>query len=77
MADISYSLMIKYGLSGWPSEAVVQLWLQRVWTNIAAQMDYERAGEAAAKMTFADFRTHFYNSQATTLEALLKAARNK
>lgn len=77
VADISHSLMIKYGLRGGPSEALVQLWLQRVRANIAAGMSQEAAGEAAAKVTFTDFRTHFYASQAETLEALLKAAGNK
>ncbi len=77
MADISYLLMIKYGLGTWPSEALVQLWLQRVRVNIVARMDQERAGEAAAMATFTDFRKHFYNSQPAALEALVKVAGNK
>jgi hypothetical protein len=77
MADISHSLMVKYGLARGPSEALTQIWLRRVRANIADGMDQETAGESAARATFTDFQTRFYASQAETLEALLRAAGNK
>jgi hypothetical protein len=72
MADISQSLLIKYGLANRPSQGQTQEWalLARQYAREGANS--EVAGERAAQALFRDYRTRHYASQADTIEMLLR-----
>lgn len=77
MANISHSLLIKYGLPRAPSQAEADQWLQLVEAYIRQGQSRDRAGELAAKATFRGYNTVVYASEADTIEALLSKARER
>lgn len=77
MADISHSLLIKYGLPRAPTQIEVDRWLQLVDAYVRQGYSREQAGGLAAKATFTGYNTVIYASEADSIEALLSAARSK
>lgn len=77
MADVGYSLMIKYGLPSVPSKGLIDRWLVLVESLIEQGYSRDVAGSAAAKQIFPGFETHLYASEADDIETLLSAARRR
>lgn len=77
MGDLGTRLKIKYGLPNAPSSTEIERWAQLTQANIRNGVGREVAGESAAKLVFVGFRTHFYASEADTLEMLLQEALKK
>lgn len=74
MANLGHRLKIKYGLAGDPSPDRAQEWARLTQQYINQGMGREAAGHAAAKYIFRDYNTHFYASEADTIEMLLREA---
>jgi hypothetical protein len=77
VASISEGLMIKYGLSHKPTDDQTNTWLRRTRSNINIGIGREEAGERAAREIFTDYKTHFYSTEADTMETLLRIAEGK
>lgn len=74
MANIGHSLKLKYGLASEPSKAMVDRWYALTLQYIRNGESSASAGSKAAAYLFPDFNTHFYASEADTIEALLREA---
>lgn len=77
MADISHSLLIKYGLPRAPTQGEVDRWAQLVDAYVRQGNSRDRAGSLAAEATFSGYNTVIYASEADSIETLLSAARSK
>lgn len=77
MANISHSLLIKYGLPRAPTQAEVDQWIQLTEAYIRQGNSKDRAGSLAAQATLAGYNTVVYASEADSIETLLSAARSK
>ena len=77
MSQISNSIRLKYGLGNVPTEQEVDNWLRLVNILIQKGHSKEASGDAAAKQLFPDFQTHFFASEADTIETLLQLAGGK
>lgn len=77
MANIGYSLYIKYGLGRQPTDEQAKEWARKTNALILEGFEKEKAGSKAAQGIFTDYNTHFYASAADTIDALLSQIGNK
>ena len=77
MSQAANSLRLKYGLGSVPTEQEVDSWLRLVNNLIQKGHSKETSGEAAAKQLFPGYQTHFFASEADTIETLLRLAGDK
>jgi len=76
-SNISHQLLIKYGLSQYPTDDQVNAWVELTESLIALGLAREAAGARAAQTLLPGFQTRVYASQADAIEALLRAAKGK
>ena len=77
MTDVAHGLRIRFGLERDPSDSQIRQWLDLTQSLERQGLSREQAAAAAARHIFPDYNTHFYASEADTIEALLRAAKNK
>ena len=77
MADLGYSLRIKYGLIEDPAPNKIDDWVRKTDDYIKNGYKKEDAGENAARDVFPDYSRKVYRNQADTIEALLDEAKKK
>ena len=77
MADIGHALRIKYGLSENPPDYLIAEWEKLARQNIERGFGLEAAGQAAAKVVFPDYQSHFFRTEADTIEMLLERIRDR
>ena len=77
MSQAANSLRLQYGLGLTPTDYKIDEWLKLVKRYIGEGNSKDSAGEMAAKQIFPDYQTHFFASEADTIETLLRLAENK
>lgn len=77
MADISHSLMIRFGTSRQPTAAETNQWIQLTEALIRQGVSSKEAGQRAAAQVLPGTGTRVFASQADTIEMLLSKAKEK